>query len=313
MASLDVQVDLSKYHDARIDNQLRRNRLEPDVAMLQTTQDFDRWKAQGVLQPYKPAGWTQVEPRFKDASGAWVGTSLIAFTNVVNTDLVSGDQQALSYADYLEPQFKDQIALTYPNDDDAVLFQWKLIVDKYGWDYVDRLMAQNPQFFRGTPASIGPLVTGQKQVNFAALLPLAGIPGVPVALRPSPDPFVSWAQRAAIFEQARHPAGARLLMNWLLTKDVQQSLPAWSVRRDVPAPAGYRPISRYNTDPVAFVAFMRDRDAVERFRSEVELYVGAPTGANPAGVPGRGPFFGVGASSGPGPPGDPARPRVTGQ
>src|SRR5688572_8766835 len=41
---ITIKTDLSKYHDARIDNQLSRNRLEPDVAHLQTLQDFDMWK-----------------------------------------------------------------------------------------------------------------------------------------------------------------------------------------------------------------------------------------------------------------------------
>jgi hypothetical protein len=37
-----------------------------------------------------------------------------------------------------------------------------------------------------------------------------------------------------------------------------------------------------NTDPNAFVRFMSDRTAVERFRSRVEQHVGPVEGANPA-------------------------------
>ena len=50
---ITIKTDLSKYHDARIDNQLTRNRLEPDVAHLQTLQDFDLWRhglADGPLE-----------------------------------------------------------------------------------------------------------------------------------------------------------------------------------------------------------------------------------------------------------------------
>lgn len=39
---LHLVTDLSKYHDARIDNQLATGDLVADVAVLQTTQDFDR-------------------------------------------------------------------------------------------------------------------------------------------------------------------------------------------------------------------------------------------------------------------------------
>ena len=32
-----------------------------------------------------------------------------------------------SYADFTKPEYKDKIALTYPNDDDAVLYQFELM------------------------------------------------------------------------------------------------------------------------------------------------------------------------------------------
>lgn len=41
---LNVIVDYSKFHDARIDNQLATNTLVPDVVQLQTLQDYPRWK-----------------------------------------------------------------------------------------------------------------------------------------------------------------------------------------------------------------------------------------------------------------------------
>ena len=59
---LTLIVDYSKYHDARIDNQLATGTLVPDVVQLQTTQDFTRWKEAGVLRPYKPSGFSKVYP-----------------------------------------------------------------------------------------------------------------------------------------------------------------------------------------------------------------------------------------------------------
>jgi ABC-type Fe3+ transport system substrate-binding protein len=32
-----------------------------------------------------------------------------------------------SYEDFTKPEFKDKIVLTYPNDDDAVLYQFDLM------------------------------------------------------------------------------------------------------------------------------------------------------------------------------------------
>ncbi|MGL4766774.1 MAG: hypothetical protein ACRCV6_01630 [Formosimonas sp.] len=70
---VDMIVDYSKYHNARIDYQLETKQLKPDFTMLQTLQDFPRWKKQGVLMDYKPAGWEAVYPSFKDKDGAYSG------------------------------------------------------------------------------------------------------------------------------------------------------------------------------------------------------------------------------------------------
>jgi hypothetical protein len=44
-----------------------------------------------------------------------------------------------------------------------------------------------------------------------------------------------------------------------------------------------KPLASYpTTDPTAFPKFMHDRAAVERFRTQIELYVGRVAGSNPA-------------------------------
>lgn len=98
--------------------------------------------------------------------------------------------------------------------------------------------------------------------------------------------FNTWAQRGAIFKEAPHGAGAKLFLSWLTSQATQQHAIAswtWSVRKDVAPPAGLEPLSSYgNTDQNAFVRFMSDRPAVERFRARVEQYVGPVVGPDPA-------------------------------
>jgi hypothetical protein len=58
--TIDIVVDYSKFHDARVDLQLANNALIPDVVQFQSIQNFPRWKEQGVLMQYKPKGWSKV-------------------------------------------------------------------------------------------------------------------------------------------------------------------------------------------------------------------------------------------------------------
>jgi len=282
-----IRTDLSKYHDARIDNQIARGRLEPDVAQLQTLQDFDRWKRQGHLLPYKPAGWDAVYSQFKDAGGAYTGIFALSAGYLTNKALVPADQVPRDALDFLDPKYQGKLTITWPNDDDAVLFLFKNIVDKYGWSYMDRLLTQRPTFVRGLPAAIGAVSSGAAAATLAGIGALVPNPNSPTTFTlPTEDFFISWAQTAAIFAKAKHPAAAKLYLNWVLSKP-QQALRQWSVRQDVPPPAGYRPLVEYrNTSHVAFRDFMTDRAGVERFKSQIELYVGAPQGPNPAGATG---------------------------
>jgi ABC-type Fe3+ transport system substrate-binding protein len=281
--TVHLVTDLSKYHDARIDNQLANHDLVADVAILQTTQDFDRWERQGELLKYKPIGWNQVLDNAKDANGYWTGVFYGAFSYLVNNDLLPADPSQFNGTDLLDPQYTDKLILTYPNDDDAVLFGYKQIIDKYGWDYLRTLMAQHPKLIRGVPGSAAGVASG----DYLASIAVAGDtrPNGSQVFSAS-ERFNTWVQRGAIFKQAPHKAAAKLFLSWLTSQTVQQNAIGtwtWSVRKDVAPPAGLQPLASYpNTNPDAFATFMSDRAAVERFRAQVELYIGPVTGPDPA-------------------------------
>jgi ABC-type Fe3+ transport system substrate-binding protein len=280
---LTIVTDVSKYHNARIENQLATKRLVADVAILQTTYDFDRWKKAGVLAAFKPAGWDKIYSYAKDPDGYWVASFVPGFTPIVAKSQLKDGPAAFKATDLLKPEFKDKLIFTYPNDDDAVLFGFKLLVDKYGWDWLKGIAAQNPTLVRGTPNSTAGVASGQ----YLATVATAGDPG-PNAfpILDNGDPFVSWAQRGAIFKAATHPQAARLFEAWLVSAQGQKdaiAIFAWPVRSDVAQPVWLKPLAEYkNTDPTAYPKFMSDREAVELFRTQLQLYLKPVSGADPA-------------------------------
>ena len=290
--TLNVVVDYSKVHSARLDQQFEDRHVVPDIIQLQTLQDFPRWRREGKLVPYKPAGWDSIYSSFKDQTGAWTGVFVDAFSNVANIQALGKDDAPLNAPDYLKPELKGKIVSTYPNDDDAVLFWYKQTIDRHGWEWMQGLMKQQPHFVRGTQAPADEVAAGKYAVTFTSDGSLRPDEKSPVRFAlPSNDGFVAWAQRAAIVKGARHLETARLYLNWLLDKDTQQNVwTMWSVRTDVQPPAGYKPVWEYsNANLSAFERFMADRDGVERFRSRIQLYVGDVQGPSSAGVLGMTP------------------------
>ncbi|MGH8070621.1 MAG: ABC transporter substrate-binding protein [Candidatus Entotheonellia bacterium] len=285
--NIRILVDLSKYHDARIDNQLARGKLECDVAHLQTLHDFDRWKAEGHLLLYKPLGWEHVYPDFRDPDGAYVAVNVFCFSNNINTKLVPEAEAPRDALDYLDPKWKGRIVLTYPHDDDAVLYQFDRIISEYGWGYMDRLMTQDVQWIRGTVPARLVVAKGDKVATFTASGLLTTPADSPTKLiLPRRDSFLSWPQTGAIFKGARRPEAAKLYMSWLLSKEVQEGRGQWPVRRDVTPPAGFGPVINYNTYTVRFRAFMQDRARIERLKFQMEHYIGPVQGQNPTQVQG---------------------------
>lgn len=73
---LDLTVELSKYWDSRIDRAYQISDGQDDgvdVAVLQSLQDFHRWKAEGRLLPYRVASWNDIYPEFIDRDGTYTG------------------------------------------------------------------------------------------------------------------------------------------------------------------------------------------------------------------------------------------------
>jgi ABC-type Fe3+ transport system substrate-binding protein len=277
---LTMVVDYSKFHDARIDNQLATDTLVPDVVQLQTLQDFTRWKSLGVLAPYKPAGFSKLYHDFRDPDGAWVAIAVYAFSYMYDASL--GAAGPATPRDLVDPRWKGAIASSYPNDDDAVLFLYTLYAQAYGWDWIRQLAAQHITFGRGTPTPIVAVASKQKPVGIGGAGSLATplVPGVKWVVADR-HPFMAWGQRAAILKRAKHPAAAKLYLNWSISPAVQQaSFDGWSVRTDVTPPGGLRPIWEYpNAHLDQFPRFMADRAEAERWRQTFSLYFGEVQGA----------------------------------
>uniref|UniRef100_A0A914I2G4 Uncharacterized protein n=1 Tax=Globodera rostochiensis TaxID=31243 RepID=A0A914I2G4_GLORO len=250
--TMDVVVDYSKFHVPRIDYQLAKRSLVPDVVQLQSLHEFPRWKEMGVLMPYKPAGWNAIYKDYRDSDGYFTGIVVFSFSNVVNSK---------------------KLVITYPTDDDAVLFWFKQVVDKYGLEWVIKLAKQEPIWVRGTEAPADLVENGTALATMSTV-------GLLI-----PDNTT-----AAIFKDAKHPEAAKLYMNWSLDKKSQANQWSffWSVRTDVPAPAGYRRSWEYPhlTSHKAFADFLEDREAAERFRHQLFLFLGEAQGPPSPGYPG---------------------------
>ncbi|KAK5806325.1 hypothetical protein VI817_000583 [Penicillium citrinum] len=236
---VNVTVDLSKYLEGRINKAITRDGLYTDVTILQTLQNFDNWANRGLLLPYKPPHFDKIWPSLTRADGSYIpvfGSHFGPF--VYNPSDIPAADVPKSYADILDPKWKGKIVLTYPNDDDAVLYLFKVIIEQYGWIWLDLLLAQNVQWVRGTATPGEILVLDPtKKISFTSFPADDAWTFTP----PISDIYISWAQSSAIFKHTKLPETAKLLQAFLISEVgqnvyIQQGLP--TVRRDIPGSKG---------------------------------------------------------------------------
>ncbi len=275
--SVSVSGGFSNVLDKKIDAQLAEGKPEVDLAIFQTLQDFVRWKQQGALLAFKPQGFDKIDPSFADPDGAFVAVQVNAHTYAYNPNLVNIQDVPRTALDFLNSRFRGKIVSCYPADDDATLYTFFSIVQKYGWWYMDRYMANQPNFIQGHLGVVHSIASGDNLVTFDSITTIAMDQknlGLTIAVAfPQSDPLPIWPFTAAIFKSAQHPNAAKLFLDWYLSPEVQAKMGNWSPRSDVTPPYGWKPILSYDVVN-NYRDFLTNTKQLEELRKRFETYTG---------------------------------------
>jgi ABC-type Fe3+ transport system substrate-binding protein len=275
--AMSVTGGFSNVLDKKIDAQLANGKLAVDLAVFQTLQDFVRWKQQGALVDFKPQGFDKIDTSFSDPSGAFVAVQINAHAYAYNPNLVKAEDVPRSALDFLNPRFKGKVVSCYPADDDATLYDFYSIVQKYGWSYMDRYMANQPNFIQGHLGVVRSIASGESLVTFDTIASTSmdqkNLGLMQAVTFPQSDPLPIWPLTAAIFKSASHPNAAKLFLSWYLSPEEQSKTGNWSPRSDVPPPYGWKPILSYKVVN-DYRAFLTNTKQLEELRKRFEAYTG---------------------------------------
>ncbi len=275
--NIAVTGGFSNVLDKKIDAQLAAHKTEVDLAIFQTLQDFVRWKLQGALLDFKPQGFEKIDASFKDPGGAFEAVQINAHAYAYNPNLVKPEDVPRSALDFLNPRFKAKVVSCYPADDDATLYAFYSIVQKYGWSYMDRYMANQPNFIQGHLGVARSIASGENLVTFDTIASISmdqkNLGLAQAVAFPQSDALPIWPFTAAIFNSAPHPNAARLFLTWYLSPEEQAKTGNWSPRSDVPAPYEWKPILSYKVVN-NYRGFLSNTKQLEVLRKRFEHYTG---------------------------------------
>lgn len=275
--TVSISGGFSNVLNEKINQQLAAGKLEVDLAILQTAQDFVAWKKVGALMRFEPEGIDKVDPRFRDADGTFTATSVILLSYAYNPKLVAAGDVPKGALEFLKPQFAGKVVAAYPHDDDATMFVFHDIVKKHGWDYMTKFMATKPTFIQGHLGVLRSIAEGKHTVTFdSTSSTTAGLKaaGQPIEFAfPESEIMPVFYVTAGIFKDAPHPNAAKLFLTWYLAKEQQSRLSSYSPRTDVPPPAGLKPLSALNID-YGYRDFVTDEALMADLRKRFEAYTG---------------------------------------
>jgi ABC-type Fe3+ transport system substrate-binding protein len=268
----------------KIDAQIAAGIMEADLAILQTTQDYVRWKRQGALQSFAPPGFDLIPAKLKDPEAQFLPVFLVMIGFAYSPMQVSEVDAPRTIPDFLKPAFKAKIVSTYPHDDDLTLYSNTLIVEKYGWGMIEKLLKQDMKFVRSHVLVAQETAKGERPVTFDQISQFNKVSFV----APDDLPMPVYPITTGIFAKSPHPNAAKLFLAFAISKEQQQRTAASgaiSVRSDVEPPAGLKPLSSYRIAD-GYINFISDETRTKELRRIFESYIGAPQGSYIGTAPG---------------------------
>jgi ABC-type Fe3+ transport system substrate-binding protein len=272
----------SNVLNAGIEKQIGTKTVDTDLVILQTIQDFNKWNRRGLLLHFKPDGFDKIGMRSKDKDGAWIAVNTNPIFYGYNTVQVQQNDVPRLAIDFLRPRFNGKLISAYPADDDATLFAFTTIVQKYGWGYMTQYMRQQPKFVQGHLGVARSLGSGESLASFDATvsstLDVQRAGGKVALAGPTDDYLPIFFTAEGILKDAPHPNAAKLYVTWFLSKEWQSRTGVYSSRSDVPPPAGLPPLSSYRLEE-RYLEFVSSEDQLADLRKRFESYTGPVTNA----------------------------------
>ena len=209
--------------------EIRANNVVADV--FEGTGVGEQAVGANLTQPYYTPALEAYPERYRDPAGMWTPTRLSYFSIAYNTKLVPADKVPKSYDDLLDPQWKGKMAWRIGSASGTPLFITNL---RLAWGeekakaYFEKLKQQNIINFGSGSARtlVDRVIAGEYPIalNIFAHHPLISkAKGAPVNSQLM-DPVASTAATMGVVKGSKHPHAAMLLIDFILSKEGQESL-----------------------------------------------------------------------------------------
>lgn len=204
----------------------RRAGKESDVDVLGSNMDLMAYLAEeGFLTQYKSPEVNATAEEFRDPGSRWAAFFVNPLVTAYNTKLVMAKDLPRRWEDFLHPKWRGKIAM-YKEEYGWFSNFLKGAGQEKGLLFMRQLAKQSLQLRDGYTLMAQLLAAGEFPliaVTFAPRVSLMKAEGAPVdwiAL----DPVFAQGITIGIYSKARHPNAAKLYVDYMLSREVQQEI-----------------------------------------------------------------------------------------
>jgi iron(III) transport system substrate-binding protein len=213
--------------DQRLMLEIKNGAPQCDVLSTTDISHMPALKERNALMNWQPPNAASLLPEFQSLSdpGWYYVTGATNHFMAYNTRKIDAADAPRSWADLLDPKWKNQIALPHPAFSGCGGV-WALGVRKlYGWTWFEKLAANNPRIGRSFNDPVTLITAGEAMVGPApanSVYPSIA-KGNPLGIAYPADGCSLCVAPSGIPATAPHPNAARLFLNWMLGPEYTQA------------------------------------------------------------------------------------------
>lgn len=239
---------------ARVDAEMKAGALTFDVLHIANQAAYIGYARDGRLLPYASPERTGYPPSAYDGDN-WTTVRAVGVMLAYNKNILTADKAPKSWADLLKPEFAGKKLVIQNAAAGTWLVGIYMLHKTFGPDYLKKLAAQNCVVVTTAAQQLDMLNRGEALVGVgidhtvlftdttqkAGIVPIYPADGTPVAATP-----------VAILKNAPHPNAAKLMIDYMLSKEgqeifIQQVMRNYSLRPDITPAQGQTPLAQVKT------------------------------------------------------------------
>ena len=203
----------------RVAQELKAGSLQCDVLSSTDISHCMDLKTKGLLEKFVPANaQTVIAPlQNADPDGFFHVTSTGTIAVTYNSGKVKPEDVPKKWTDLLDPKWKNQVSVGHPGFSGYVSI-WVYEMERlYGWQYFEKLKANNPQIGRSIQDTLTHLRSGERMVAAGSTSTAfeSKVKGEPIDVAYQEDGTIIIVAPSCILKGAKRPNAAKLFMEFM--------------------------------------------------------------------------------------------------